>query len=372
MKKNILLTILVFVLFSCDITYISNDKGSDHLSSLKYLRDQIRDHYVYTEFKNYDVQSRYDYYKSLVHNSMEDEEFFFILKQYTNELRDAHSNIVAPFATSSYYPDITGESGPGYNSNYNKYTVNQYYINNDLSLGYKYQVLGSSLKNGVIIRNDKKYGYIYYESFMNVIGIEEIEDIIKRFEDLEVEGIVLDIRSNGGGMLTNMITLASYFGYDSSSEKVKLAKVWRRDGKNEYTELDGLNLAPFFDVSFTVKRAGNSYKGPVALLTNRGSYSASSFTATAFKNFPNVKQIGDYTGGGMGLPIGGTLPNGWTYRLSGNVVLSADARGISDITDPTYNWEDGVPADINATDDPNTVEQDEIIDRAIEWINIGN
>ena len=34
------------------------------------------------------------------------------------------------------------------------------------------------------------------------------------------------------------------------------------------------------------------------------------------KCFPEVKTVGDQTGGGAGLPFTSTLPNGWTVRFS--------------------------------------------------------
>lgn len=368
--------LILFLIVSCDIPYISNEWGSDHLSSFDYLSKQVSDHYVYTEFKGLDIDALNLKYRNQIQNSLTDLEFFYVLKNYVNELKDGHSNLKTSFAYSSYYDTIIGMDTDGFNPNYNEHTIKHYYLDNsgiseDIKVLAQYQVLGRTLKNGIIVRDGKNYGYIYYSSFMNPISSDDVENIIAGFEALNVQGVILDIRDNGGGSLTNMKTLVSYFGYDPNSDSVKVARVWRRDSKSRYTEVEGLDLAPLVRLSFKVDRAEKNYSGPVALLTNRGSYSASSFTATAFKNFPNVKQLGTKTGGGMGLPIGGTLPNGWNYRLSGNVVLSADSRGIEDIGDPNYNFEDGVPADIEATDDPNSKDKDEIIDRAIQWIDTG-
>lgn len=366
------LIFLIVFLVSCDIPYINNEWDNDNLSTFDYLSEQVKDHYVYTEFKGLDIDTLNKTYRAKVNNEMGEIEFFYILKSYINELKDGHSNLRTNFAYSSYYDSIIGMDQDNYAPNYNEYTVKHYYLDNsdistDPAILAQYQVLGRSLKNGIIIRDGKNYGYIYYASFMNPISIEDIESIIEGFEALEVEGVILDLRSNGGGSLTNMKTLVSYFGADKKSQKA--ARVWRRDSKKTYTEVDGLDIAPFTHLSFEITRAKKYYDGKVALLTNRGSYSASSFTATAFKNYDNVKQFGVKTGGGMGLPVGGYLPNGWNYRLSFNVVLSVDARGIEDIMDPKYNFEDGVPVDVEVIDDSSTVDKDEIIDRAIEWIN---
>lgn len=366
MKK--LIIILVLVLFSCDIPYIQSEYSSSHSETLEYLYNQIEDHYVYTDFKEIDLKARYNYYDSIITNRMGDEEFFFYISSFLNELKDGHSNIVAPFGRSSYYDDIIGNNTDAFNPNYNSHVIDHYYLSNNL--GYEYQILDGAFKSGIILGDDgSNYGYIYYPSFMNGISEYEIEKAIDRFNRVKVKGVILDIRSNGGGSLTNMVTLVSYFGYNLDKKSTKVAKVWRKVSSSKFEEISSLEVAPFISVPFTIEREGDAYTGDVALLTNRGSYSASSFTATAFKNFSNVKQIGTATGGGMGLPIGGYLPNGWTYRLSGNVTLSSDAPGISSINDKNYNWEDGVPADIYIEDDLTTTDKDEIIDRAIQWFN---
>lgn len=368
MIKKLVLIILALTALSCSIPYIYNQYLPTNKESLKYLYQEMKDHYVYTEFKGVDLDARYAYYNSIINDNMEEEEFFYHLSEFMNELEDGHSNIISPFAVSSYYDDIIGNDTDEFNQNYNDHIIDHYYLEQES--GYEFQTLNGVLTNGVIIEDDGSlYGYIYYESFMSNIDTGNLEDIIERFETLGVKGIILDLRSNGGGSLANMVTLVSYFGYDPSSDSKQVAKVWRKDSSNSYTEIDQLDLAPLVSLPFTVDRAEKGYQGEVALLTNRGSYSASSFTATAFKQYANVKQIGTATGGGMGLPIGGTMPNGWTYRLSGNVTLSADAPGIESLNDTTYNWENGVPADIDIEDDLSTTDRDEIIDRAIEWFN---
>ena len=76
------------------------------------------------------------------------------------------------------------------------------------------------------------------------------------------------------------------------------------------------------------------------------------------KALPNVVQIGDTTGGGLGAPNGGQLPNGWEYRFSVTQALTLDLS-------PDY--EDGVPPDVVALLDWNDLTtDDEILERAIE------
>ncbi len=358
MKRCIFILIIVLI-FSCDIPYINNEYSSDKVTTFNYLCDELKEHYVYTELKGLDIEELRAQYALEVNNSMTDEAYFNHLSTFINEFEDGHANIFAPFAVSSSYSKIIGETSEDFNRNFSWRQIKNNYLNEQFIYGY-------SLKNGIISRNNKKYGYIYYSSFMNSFTGSDVEYILNRFKIAGVEGIILDIRSNGGGILLNSNSLLSYFGYDENSSSKEILKVWRRDGIDSYTKIDRLTMTLGVEVPFTIETNKNGYRGNVALLTNRGCYSASSFTATAFKVYDNVKQFGEITGGGMGLPIGGTLPNGWKYRFSSNIAMPADATGFDDTG---KNYENGVPVDIGVIDDPSTDNIDEIIDRAITWID---
>lgn len=102
---------------------------------------------------------------------------------------------------------------------------------------------------------------------------------------------------------------------------------------------------------------GIRYTKPVMVLVDRGSYSATTFFSLTTKALDNVTLVGDTTGGGGGLPNGGQLPNGWTYRFSVSRLL--------DLNNVNYA-EQGVPPDILASFDWNDLTKDEILERAME------
>jgi len=352
--KKILIMLIITILTSC-IPYINDTWSSDKTSSYDYLCGQLEDHYVYFDYKGLDFQSIENTYKTQIDNSMSDEAFFHVLESFIFELEDGHANIFAPFTTSSIYTSFFD----GHEENYDKDVIKDNYLDTN-------PVYGKVLKHSLIERNGFLYGYIYYSSFMNTFSDYEIEYILNRFRTAKVKGIILDIRNNGGGILANSNRLISYFGGAAPGVTTTVLKGWRRDAEDLYTEIKGLDFTLMYSSSFDVTADDKVYQGPVALLTNRLSYSASSFTATSFKAFDNVRQIGGITGGGMGLPVGGTMPNGWTYRFSGNVIMDYRAKTY---TESAYNYEKGVPADITVDDDPLTETNDEIIDAAIIWLD---
>ena len=73
---------------------------------------------------------------------------------------------------------------------------------------------------------------------------------------------------------------------------------------------------------------------PVAVLVDRGCFSAASTFAIATQAYDNMFLMGDTTGGGLGLPTMGTLPNGWLYRFSITRTIALDGK----------NYENGVPS----------------------------
>jgi C-terminal processing protease CtpA/Prc len=96
------------------------------------------------------------------------------------------------------------------------------------------------------------------------------------------------------------------------------------------------------------------------MLIDRGTYSAGSFTALSTRAIPRITLVGDTTGGGLGLPNGGQLPNGWTYRFSITQTLDANLNN---------EYESGVPPDIRVITNLSDRTKDEVIERAKLEIN---
>lgn len=353
--KKLILILFTLSIFNC-VPYIDNLYDTDNETAFSYLCNQLKNHYVYTELKGLNIDELAE--ANPVSNSDSDEVTFEKFSDFINQLEDGHANIYTSFAYSSAYSIILDEYAEDYNPNFDWTLIKKNYLSD-------YSIYGYYLKNSIIVRDGFKFGYIYYNSFLNSFSDSDIEYILDRFEREGVSGVILDLRNNGGGSLLNAVRLIRYLGYDPLQRTKEAMKVWRRDGKSSYTKINSLNMTIGIDVPFTITRDDNAYKGKVALLTNRSSYSASSFTATSFKAYDNVRSFGDNSGGGMGLPIGGILPNGWKYRFSSNIGMPFNATGWDD---NEHNYESGVPVDYKIDDDLTIDDGDEIIDAAISWI----
>ena len=188
---------------------------------------------------------------------------------------------------------------------------------------------------------------------LQVLFLEASEQVIvNRYKDCK--GMILDLRQNGGGSSANAEKLLSIF--DCHGQVLHQVQMKAGPSHDAFTE-------PYLVRAADSSMFGqNYYNKPVAVLVDRGSFSATSFFALDTKSFDNIKLFGDYTGGGLGLPNGGALPNGWTYRFSISRTLTADGQHPE--------WENGVPPDVRVLLDPAMTAQgiDNIIEAAADWI----
>ena len=71
-------------------------------------------------------------------------------------------------------------------------------------------------------------------------------------------------------------------------------------------------------------------------MTNRSVFSAANEFVKYMKCCPNVKIVGDRTGGGEGLPFTSELPNGWAVRFSACPMYDRDRQMTEFGIDPDY------------------------------------
>lgn len=255
----------------------------------------VNEKYAYLDYKDIDWQAAYRTYGAKVTEDLSGYELYNILADMLFELKDGHVNLFAGFNYSRNWEWYLGAP-----ANFNYPLVERYYLGND------YWSSGG-LKNTLL--DQGKYGYIYYGSFSS--SVSYIGTVLKRFE--HTDGLILDLRDNGGGALNNAEILADF-----------LADTRRLTYRMRYKNGPGHEDFTDFVDHYSVPR-GPGYRKPVVILTNRQCYSATSFFVTMAKEFPNVTVLGDSTGGGAGLPMDCMLPGGWSIRLSTS--RGTDARG---------------------------------------------
>lgn len=328
MKNTILFLLFTLTILSCEKALFKKNKASsDTHTNFEYLWQEVDKKYSYFELKNINWDSIKTVYSSQITSNTNDYQLFDILGSMLNELKDDHTNLISPFNVSRYDIALNSEA------NFRMRTIEEYYTTSP-------QYSGSFFHDFI---SNREIGYIRYSSFSSSISNAVLDYILTRYQN--TKGLIIDLRENGGGSIVNVPALLERFAPER-----KLVGYFRtRDGENhnDFTENSNYYIGSY---------DGVRYEKPVMVLIDRGSYSATTMFALATKPFSNIKLIGDSTGGGGGLPNGGQLPNGWTYRFSISQLL--------DLNEDNYA-ESGVPADIQVAFDWTDLTKDEIIERAI-------
>lgn len=334
MKRIVWAILTLFILSGCEKVLMEKEPVDDPVTNFEYLWRTADEKYSFFEYKNIDWDAVYQEYRPQISNDMSNFQLFNVLKNMLNELEDGHVNLTAPFDVSRYTFKFFAPE------NFNFRLLQDNYI------GWDYRITGP-LINTEFQRNGKRIGYIYYGTFNRFVENADIDFTIGAL--LFTDGIILDMRNNGGGSVSNIYKIGSRFADQKRFVYSSLLK--DGPGHEDFGEPAEVYMEP----------AGSfQYTGKVVLLTNRGCYSATSFFTLAMKAFPHVIQVGDTTGGGLGSPAGFELPNGWGYRFSVSRTFSPEGE----------NYENGVPPDVVVWMDPIREAQgiDDIMEKAIELI----
>ena len=334
--KKFFYTILPFALLafaSCEKIFFEDDQASaDPLTNFEYLWNEVDKKYSYFDIKGIDWDAVKQRYSDSIRADMSDEELFRILGSMMNELRDDHTNLVSPFNVSVY--NVALKSEP----NYYERTVLENYMPNK-----QYMYTGAFLHNFI----GDSIAYLRYGSFMSPVTNEDLDFILTRYAN--TKGLILDLRENGGGNVFNIPLILERFV--ETRTLAAYSQTRNGPGHNDFSAETGFYYNPY---------DGLRYTKPVMVLVDRGSYSATTFFSLSTKAMDNITLVGDTTGGGGGLPNGGQLPNGWTYRFSITRLLDLGKQNFA---------ESGVPPDTLASFNWNDLSRDEILDVAIDIIN---
>ena len=272
----------------------------------------IDEHYCFFDYKQHeyglDWQAVYNKYKVRARGDMTSAQLFEVLSDMLAELRDGHVNLSASHDFGRYWT-----WHEAYPANFSDTLLRRY-------LGTDYKI-ASGLDYRIL---DDNIGYVRYESFSDGIGEGNLDEVLSFM--LLCRGIIIDIRNNGGGDLTNAEKLAARF----CQEKTLVGYIQHKTGKghSDFSALEPRYLEPSSRIR---------WHKPVCVLTNRHVYSAANEFVSQMKALPTVQIVGDRTGGGAGMPFSSSLPNGWTVRFSAVPIYDAQKHNTEFGIDPDYN-----------------------------------
>lgn len=295
----LLLTSTVFLISCVDEEEFDNSPQGNFEALWKI----IDEHYCFFDYKQQeyglDWQAVYEKYRVRVDSKMSSSQLFEVLADMLAELRDGHVNLTSTRDYARYWA-----WHENYPANVSDSLLRAY-------LGTDYKIVG-----GLYYRVlDDNIGYIRYESFLSNFSESNLDEVFIHL--LFCKGLIIDIRGNGGGNLTNAEKLAARF----CQEKTLVGYMQHKTGPghNEFSSLEPKYLEP---------SANMRWNKPVCVLVNRQVYSAANEFSMYMKALPNVKLVGDHTGGGAGMPFTNSLPNGWVVRFSAIPTYDAQQQSV--------------------------------------------
>ncbi|GAB4039477.1 S41 family peptidase [Spirosoma gilvum] len=280
--------------------------------NFEVLWKEFDENYAYFTEKKLDWQAIHNQYSSKVSTTISQDSLFTIFTQMLSPLQDGHVTI------SGYKT-----KGEDFNAYYRKRFQRNYYPS-VIENGYlenKWTNEAGNLVGGTIKTLRGEVGYIAIKRF-SVPGqkgspqnwVNDFALLLDRYRNLR--GLLIDVRGNGGGNYFNSIAIANQLV--TTKQLFAITRTKNGKGSQDFS-------SPTY--WYTEPAEGLSFTKPIALLTNRYTFSATEWFVMAMKNYSHVIQVGDTTGGGLGSKLQRTLPNGWLYSLS--VQKTTDKNGVT-------------------------------------------
>jgi carboxyl-terminal processing protease len=172
----------------------------------------------------------------------------------------------------------------------------------------------SAVRSAIVNEGGNKIGYIYlpdfYANFEDADGARCSDDVANELIKLKkenVKGVVMDLRFNGGGSLQEVVNMVGLFIPQGPVVQVK--------------DKEGRSL-PLYDKNPTVL-----YDGPLVVMVNEGSASASEIFAAAIQDYKRGLVVGSTSTFGKGtvqrnLMLGNQLDYFNTDKQNGAVKLT--------------------------------------------------
>lgn len=295
-RRATLVAVLALLAAGCVDIFLPAQPAADPVTVFDAFWHEFDAHYAFFDLKGIDWDSVYRDYRPRIKPGMEESLLAATLGAITRNLKDGHADLYTPYGVY------------GYDGWYMRYPEN--FDAGRLFSRYVHSGPPSEAPVGVVQARGLVYGwvgdrigYIYIGTFTDDGVGHGIDEALAAFARQGVDGIVLDIRDNGGGN-------------DRNTEAVAARLMDRRRLYRHYKYRNGPHhddFTPVFDGY--IEPAGDRFTGPVAVLTNRRVFSAAESFVLAMRVRPYTVVVGDTTGGGSGNPLWRELPNGWTFRV---------------------------------------------------------
>lgn len=232
----------------------------------------------------------------------------------------------------SLSPPLTKED----NQKLNEYIEDNESLIQKSIIGYlNYSQLSYAANNNIIWGKHNNIGYLHVASFNDfttgsdghaetfIIMHESMSKVLEDFSD--TDGIVIDLRFNGGGYAYLAKALVEYFVEKDTTGYIKSAKF-----AEGFTPEVNIELSPKVP----------NFVRPVAVLTSNSTSSAAELAVLMLSSLEHVTLIGERTQGMLSGSLPKSLANGFKVGISNMKQLSSERQLFE---------QEGIPVDIEVS-----------------------
>lgn len=304
--------------------------STDPVENIEALWQIIDTKYCYIEDKGINWAAIHDEYVVRAQQVKKDDPvaLFDLCAGMLDSLRDGHVNLYSDFDISvntAWYDTFP--------ANYDARLRALYLHDYRIAGGLNYCTI-----------DEGRVGYVYYGSFSDGFSSANMKWVFAAMSDCM--GLIIDVRNNGGGAITNAYRLAAPFFADDQT-----IGYWQHKtgpAHDAFSVLEPMTL----DASAVAQK----WDKPVVVLCNRRSYSATNLFVSMMRYAERATIIGGMSGGGGGMPMSYELPCGWMVRFSSVRMFDRD----------TVSIEEGIRPDIEMR--MISQDKDDLIEQAIAVI----
>jgi hypothetical protein len=337
--KHIIIGLLSIALFSCEKVLMEPTAKTDSKSIFNEYATLVKEKYAMLEFKKVDIQHLQDSISNTISSELTEKELFDKLTIITQRLKDGHTHLLKN-SDDGYTYDFISDFPVGFH--YGILADN--YLAKSIAPNIK-AIEGGDIGHKIVYGftpQSSEIAYMWIPSWNVELSDDEIESVFSEVKG--AKALIIDIRQNTGGNPGLATKFASYLTDKTiytGCEKFKTGP-----GTNDFSS-SKIYLEP--------SNSSNKFLKPVAVLTDRYCYSASTTFSYSVNPLEQVTFIGQRTGGGSGGVSDGFLANGWEWALSTSEFIDYQETHL----------DNGFEPDISVALDTLDKTQDEVIERAL-------
>ncbi|MFO7370960.1 MAG: S41 family peptidase [Bacteroidales bacterium] len=359
----IILMFCNILLAGCEKSLLTTEFSNTPLGNFETLWHEFDIGYGAMAAKSLNWDSLKQVYGSRVTNSSSDNELFGAMCGLLHEINDGHTDLKTSGGSffrswnrrdKSFYVDSYTRSMDDVRKHF--ITVRASYLNNIYT---SVEVEGWMFFYGTVYVNQKKIGYINLPSFsLDHFPDSFIQSAVDDFQLLDA--VIIDLRFNGGGNTESFVKTLNRF---ANEPQVFLKSKYRNGpSHNDFSEMFEHRIRPHADC---LKNK------PIAILMNSYTASSSEHFILGMKSQKGVFTVGDTTCGAFSSVNERLLPNGWCFRIGGQVVYTPEGSLLVD-SKGRYLEGIGLTPDFYVPDHwgPLVMHKDLPLDKAIEKLTL--